>query len=310
MLLLTLLTACTPKINVFKTDGLQWTSFQWYPATMGGRLFEKAAILVQLHLDGQEEGNLWMQLDTGAWNTVFYERPFQLLDSSTYQVKRTTASRPSLVEYDGSIGELPINQGRAMIMHNYGGQYTVLQGDVQFGTIGLDMFDKKVLVLDFPNQRLSVLNSTSQLPPEIASKTNYIPAELVNGRFVVHASVGPQDLELFYDTGASTFPLQVQPSLWPNLTGRTGDEPDNDRYSGPAWGNTLDVVGAPLSDELQFGSYKFSGLMTYFVPDPNWNLRVMSKSDGLIGNALFYDDYTVILDLKDMRFGFAKTSGK
>lgn len=279
---------------------------------MNGQQFDKAALLVPLHLDGQNEGcQLWMQLDTGIWQTVFYERPFQLLNQGAYQVTAGSATHPSQVRYSGSLGDLPLERGQAQIMQGFGSEYPALQGDVSFGSIGLDLFRNYLLVLDFPNQRLAVLDSVDQLPPAWASEVEYVPATIQNGHYVIKSTVETegvtQELQVFYDTGSSSWPLAVKPETWRSLTGRSGEEADNQRFSGPSWGNIWTNIGTALPGSLRLGHQLFNQPMLYYADSDAFNRNVLASLDGIIGNALFYDEYTVILDLKDLRFGFVRT---
>lgn len=302
-MLLCLLTACSGESNVFQTKGVQWTEFQWVPAEIGGKLEEKAAIMLPLKIDGQNEGNLLMQLDTGCWSTVFYELPFQLIDKDAYRVKNTKDGRPLAVQYDGAIGTLPIKRGLAQIKQDYGTPYQQLQGDIYFGTVGLDMFAEHVLVLDFPNQRLCVLDSVSDLPAEIAANSSFAPAGWAQGWFAVEAVAAGRSLDLFFDTGST--PLIVTAELWQQLTGKAEEDQGVERFTGNSWGEQISLLEAPLLGEFSLGDFHAEDISVYQTTSFN-QMFIQVGVDGLIGNALFYDEYVVILDLKEMRFGLAK----
>lgn len=304
-MLLCLLTACSSEFNVFQTEGVQWTPFQWVAAEIGGQREEKAAIMLPLKLDGQDEGNLLMQLDTGVWSTLFDELPFRLIDKGAYRVKSTKNGRPLVVQYDGAIGTLPIKRGLAAIKQDYGTPYEKLQGDIYLGTIGLDMFAKHVLVLDFPNQRLCVLDSISDLPAEIAVNAKFVPAGWAQGWFTVEAVVAGRSLDLFFDTGSSSSSLVVTSELWQQLTGKTESEQDVERLYGDSWGEQISILGAPLLGKLSLGDFCTADVPVYQTASLS-HMFTQVGVDGLLGNALFYDEHIVILDLKEMRFGLAK----
>lgn len=105
------------------------------------------------------------------------------------------------------------------------------------GTAGLDFLAGRVSILDFPNQRLCVLDP-SRVPAELERQAEWSPAQLRNGKLFVTMEVGGKDLEgIFYDTGSSSFPLMVDHEQWKELTGRTGEEESNRRMVASSWGS-------------------------------------------------------------------------
>lgn len=301
---LLLLLSCTGKSISFGADELVWTGFTWFSADLGDGIREKAGMLLPVTIDGHADGKLWMQLDTGIYSSVFYEGPFQGVSIDAYQTLKTDNGRPLAVQFDGYIGDLPITRAQFVVKLNYGNTVEKLEGDVKIGSIGLDIFMGKILVLDFPSQRLAVLNPKEKLPLMI-SQADFIPASLVKGWFVVNGSAGYRNLKLVYDTGSSSFPLWVDPLLWQQLTNLDPIDPTLQRFAASSWGNMITFVGAPIKDHIRLGNYEFSHPKAYFA-DGDMGTPFASI-DGIMGNAMFYDQYIVILDMKDMRFGVVES---
>jgi hypothetical protein len=109
----------------------------------------------------------------------------------------------------------------------------------------------------------------------------------------------------------------LQGQRWRELTGRKGDEEDNDYLEVPAWGGEkVTLVGAKAKGILRLGDLEIEDPMIYFdshIPASGLMrllVRVgirMFRVNGIMGNAPFYDEYTVILDLRQNRFGFLKS---
>ncbi|KAF0194218.1 MAG: hypothetical protein FD169_1951 [Bacillota bacterium] len=285
-------------------DTLQWTDFVWHSAALGDETFEKAAILLPLNMNGLSSGKLWMQLDTGKYGTVFYERPFLALPKRSYSVLERLSFKPSVVSVDAQLGSLQVNNLQATIMRGFGSPVESLEQDVSFGTVGLDLFMGQVLVLDFPSSRLAVAPSIEHIPVELTAKAKYQDVYISGGKLVVPVA-GQEQLSLFFDTGSSIHTMMFEPLVWERLTNRDMSDPTLQSLAGSSWGQETKAVFAEAIGSYQIaGEWFHSPLIS--ATDSSAEHLQFSKSygvAGLIGNALFYDEYVVILDLKAMRFG-------
>jgi hypothetical protein len=275
-------------------DSLAWTPFRWVETNIGGRREPRAAMMVPLRLDGIDE-ELEMQLDLGAPATLLYGRPYGRV-LRAHGLSRVEV--PSAV-IDGTLGGAALRGLRVRVQPDYGdGRRTV-------GTVGADFFEGRVLVIDFPNARLAVLDPAAPLPPELAARTSFVPIDYRNQKLFIPVTLGDSTYRgFFYDTGSSAFPLATTRALWRSLTGRSGDEPDNDRFEVSSWGRRATAVGARASGEMRIGAARLERPMVYFwegVPQldfATWPFPV----EGLFGNAPFFGR-TIVVDLPHRRFG-------
>jgi len=138
--------------------------------------------------------------------------------------------------------------------------------------------------------------------------------------FLEELRFGNQPLTgIFFDTGASTFTLVLlRERLWQKLTGKKGNEKDNHYLEVPAWGEKkVTLVGAKAEGILKLADLEIENPAIYYdshIPASRimsllvrMGIRIFGVN-GIIGNAPFYDEYTVILDLLQSRFGFLKSS--
>lgn len=289
--------------NLF-ADTLQWTDFVWHRATLGEETYEKAAILLPLNIDGLNSGKLWMQLDTGKYDTVFYEMPFLALPKPNYRVLERLSSKPSVVSVNAQLGSLQVNNLQATIMRGFGSPAESLEQDVSFGTIGLDLFMGQVLVLDFPSSRMAVAPSIEHLPAELTAKAKYQDVDKSGGKLIVPVT-GQEQLSLFFDTGSSIHTMMLEPLVWERLTNRHISDPTLQSLTGSSWGQETKAVLAEAVGSYQIAGEWFHSPLISATDSTAEHLQ-FSKSygvAGLIGNALFYDEWVIILDLKNMRFG-------
>jgi len=287
--------------NDIEIKEFSWQPFEWRDYVLGETYYDKAAIFVPIQLE-QSDREFWLQLDTAA-TSVFYETTIDSLD--LYCKTFSKNAKNDAIIFDGKIAGYDTKNAIFATMKNYGQTVTAEDEDVRIGTLGMDFFKDRILVLDFPNNRLAIANSSSQLPAEIVEEVTFSKSEMVRHLFVVNTMVGETPLKIAYDTGSSIFPLHVNQDLWQQFTGREGKETDNIFIEAPAWGNYITLVGAPSKEEMIISDFDLGKPMIFYsekTPDPYKG----SGLDGLMGNAPFFEDYIVILDGIEHRFGLVK----
>ena len=300
-----LLTGCLSRgqVTAASSSDIAWSSFEWVGATIGGERFDKVAILVPLSADTLR-GTYWLQLDTGADAGIWlYTAPLDQL------LRRTGVARDTSHWFEiprGSVGGYVIHD-EAVNIRRYSGD-TIRAGDVhpQIGTLGLNFFRNRVLLLDFPHGRFAILDSATSLPQEIEQHAAWVPAEYRSQKLFLPLTIaGTTNGDYFYDSGASLFPLSTTKELWQAATGRSGAEPDNRTIRVPSFGQQATFVGAPAQGDIAVGSATLERPMIYFMASGperldfrTWGFPV----SGLIGNVLFADEL-VVVDLPHRRFG-------
>lgn len=204
------------------------------------------------------------------------------------------------------IGNYQIENFLCNIKNDFGSVIDNSSNQNQIGSLGLDFFKDKILLLDFPNKRFAIATSDIQLPESITEKVTYHKAELVNNFLVFDLKIDTQTYKFGYDTGASGFPLVVNYDLWKKLTGKVGNEPDITLINAPSWGKTLTLIGSSTKEDV-FLSEKSLGSLEMFYIKEEPNFFKTARIDGLISNASFYEDSLILIDLINMRFGVVKT---
>ena len=183
---------------------------------------------------------------------------------------------------------------------------------VTLGTVGLDFFGQRILVLDFVRQRMAVLDKGVDLPDTVQHRVDFVPLENRNGKMFVAVTLnGHEERGMFYDTGSSLFSLMTTRSRWRELTGRQPEDPANDIWTIKSWGKDAPLVGAPLKGEMCVARACISDPLVYFESSGLEGLdfdRYPYKAAGLFGNVPFDGRFTVIVDVEHGRFGLAAGS--
>jgi hypothetical protein len=178
------------------------------------------------------------------------------------------------------------------------------------GTVGLDLLEGRIVVLDLAGQRFCLNDPDAPGVAALLEKTEFTPARIRDGKLFVEARVGGEAFDdIFYDTGASAFPLQVDLPFWRQLTGRNGDEESNTRWEVRSREKTITFIGAPAAGTLEIGEARIESPMVFFREDePELFAAWEFATRGLIGNVPFLE-HVVVLDLRPdaTRFGLIGT---
>ncbi|MGB8658022.1 MAG: hypothetical protein WCE90_09610 [Candidatus Zixiibacteriota bacterium] len=294
-LLLLAVIGCSPDI--------EWSQFEWIGRSIGDKTFDRTAILVPVKLKHNPK-TLWMQLDTGADITVVYQIPFSQLKYPTQSIQ----GRDDLIALSGMVGNCPFDSLPVFLYKDFGDSLDDKQEHPLIGSVGQDVLGGKILVIDFPKRRFYLSDSVNGALKSLLSRASFVDLSRRNNKLFVHVQIADTSSDdFFYDTGASLFPITTSKAMWQKLTGLQGDEKNNIRMSVPSWGQEAVLIGAPAKGELKFGTLRVTSPMVYF--DTTGMIAFSQgpfQADGLLGNALFYDEYTVILDLIQNRFGILK----
>jgi hypothetical protein len=162
---------------------------------------------------------------------------------------------------------------------------------IKIGTIGADLFQNKVLVLDYPNQRFAICDT---LPDRL--KTFFVNMSLdQHGRVIIPLQLKNKSYRVMFDNGSSIFPLLVSDDKVNSFS--TALSTDTILIS--SWGINHNVIGRPLKEQFQFAGHTFSDITIY--ADYRKDAR-SNDYDAIAGNALFWDK-VVIIDFKNKKFG-------
>lgn len=294
-----LLTPLPARENAPGDAGLTWVPIHWESARIGDRVVEKAALLVPVQLEGKA-AKILVQLDLGADLTQFDAAPYeQLFGKGT-----APHDKPRKMPFTGTFGGARVEHHLFDVLPG-GGEKSSGDEPVLLGTLGADFFQKRILLLDFIGQRIRILEEGGRLPEVLESRATFVPLTVREGRLFVPLSInGKEEGGFFYDTGSSLFTIVTPRSKWQEITGRVGNEPDNEVWRVPSWGREAVMVGAKTQGDVRVGSARLEHPVVFFESSGAENLDAVS----LFGNALFYDRFLVIVDIPGKRFGLIERS--
>ena len=277
------------------------TAFAWWADTANHRAMPHAALLVPVSLPGCPR-TCYLQFDTGA--------PYTLLKSSALEALRAQypATRPVLLAKSDTIRNLSFTLGQSRVLARtirvrpYASISPIPADTSQpyiIGTLGTDLLDGRVLVIDYVRQRFTLCSS---VPDSLLHRTAFVPLEFKERRVLLNAKVKGQAKQLLFDSGSSAFALLTSPSNWqqmaqPGAVARTA--------SVNSWVKIMTSHTIATAAHLQFGTITVPlGTVTYIEGTSFTDQMLMrfSGMGGMLGNEPFVQ-HTIILDVKGGRFG-------
>jgi hypothetical protein len=295
-----------------KNLNLPWIRFIWESDSLAGRYFDKVGMSIPIKID-EIPYAFTAQLDLGAVHTVFYGKslaPYlQMFPELTSKLDTTLIQ--GYVGYDAcrifqhinlyldkvQFRDIPVGHyadfGDSISMES---AKTVTPKHI--GTIAPDLFQGKILVIDYPNQRLCVLDS---MPTVFQKKPDFVPFKIRNGRIKIPFLIGLIEKDLLFDTGSSLFPVFTSKENSHFFTEPTS--PIVDSIIGNQWKQTIRLNGQKITKDIKFGKHKMKRSMVYSLDDKGQKqFEDEENIIGITGNVYFLNGL-VIIDYKNKKFG-------
>ena len=284
-----------------------WIPFQWHGDSIGTKYFDKLAIVVPVKIDNLPY-NFGLQLDLGAVETLFYEKNISEILSTHPDLKQkidTTSTfwinnskNPMMKNINLNLGNIDLGLRNIGLYKNFGNSIVIdstNEKPILIGTLAPDIFKNKILIIDYPNNRLCIQDSI----PTTLQKTSFSNFEQQNGRIFIHFQIDGQDERLMFDTGSSMFSLITTPRRARKIANRK----IVDQLEVNSWGKKLTIYEKTIDKEIIFGSNKIVSSKVYYCNNFNFKLLYfMLKIWGITGNANFLNN-VVIIDYKNQKFG-------
>jgi hypothetical protein len=167
------------------------------------------------------------------------------------------------------------------------------------GTIGADLIDGKVAIIDYPHCRLTISNTIPEKLMRHIALTSFIYS---NRSVLIPAKVKDKKTILYFDTGSSMFELLTDKETCNRLS-----IPNAKiwQYTVKSWDKFLIANTLPSNDSIELGNTTIPiHSSTYMEVISSSQIERMSKMGigGMTGNKLFLN-YILVLDTKNHKFG-------
>lgn len=296
-------------------DTLPWIHFSWSSGNLGGRLIEKTAMIVPLKIEELPYA-FEAQFDLGACSTMIYGKafaPYLAMASDIREKIDTTqtvflqgASYPCFADLSIQLDGVEFPNRRVVFFEDFGTEMTkdsLCTSTIKhIGTIAADLFEGKILIIDYKNQILCGIES---LPSDWEQRVEFVDIEYVKESNLVFLplQIGDITYRVMFDTGSSIFPLLSSLSKIARIS-----NPDRcvDSLTVLSWGKPVDVYGYIPDVKIMLGKEELDNSLPVYGSDM-LNDKNLDRSGywGLTGNRYFLDK-TIVIDYKNRRFGILK----
>jgi len=167
------------------------------------------------------------------------------------------------------------------------------------GTIGADLIDGKVVIIDYPGRRLTI---SQTIHPKLRQRiilTNFIYS---NRRVLLPAKIKGKETNLYFDTGSSMFELLTNKETCYQLAVPNALAT---QYKVESWGKLLTANTIASNESIELANVKIKiHSSTYIDGVNNSQIEQMLKMGigGMTGNKLFLN-HVLVLDTKNSKFG-------
>jgi hypothetical protein len=277
--------------------------FRWDTTFMNNELNPYSAMLLPVTIPGCTP-TFYMQFDLGSPVSLFYLNKLNAIHTRFNNMAVQHQNKKYYLQhYTFQIGAMPVT-ARQISVRQYDSTGIDWNSNkpVIIGTIGADLIEDKVVLLDYPRQTIYLSDT---IPTAIADKVQLSPFTFEQRRLLLPAVIDHKKKNIFFDTGSSAFELLTDESTFSHLS-KKGVPVDS--FTVNSWNNTLYAFSAPTDYSIQFGTVQIPlNKLTYIKGTAFWQRALMKLSNigGMTGNKLFVNKL-LVLDTKNQRFGIAE----
>lgn len=277
---------------------LSTISFEWQGDSVHSKWEAHTAMIIPVKLKNGPR-LFYMQFDLGAPSSVFYKNKMDAIGAK-YPGVIPLENNNRISEYNFWIDRTPAI-AREILVKQFDSTSIDWKKDGKeiIGTIGTDLIDHRVVVLDYPGKKIHILPS---VPPRLKRKLSFSNFTYVNKSVLLPATINAKETLLFFDTGSSMFELLTNKKTCLQLA-MPGAKPEQHQVK--SWDRTLTANTYASSANINIANTKLSlASVTYMEGASHAQVERMLKAGigGMTGNKLFLH-HVLILDTRSQQFG-------
>lgn len=270
----------------------------WKGDSLRGQWEPHLALLIPVTIPGCPQ-TFYMQFDTGAPYSLFYGNKLQAIHRKYPATNAPGSPGDSLVYYPFKAGPLPITARQIAVrsFDSSGIDWKNKRIPQIIGTLGADLLENKVIIIDYPRKSLFIGDS---LPANLQQLqlTSFLFAMR---RILIPATIEGKNTILYFDTGSSAFELLTDKATCYKLA---ADSSQPIQYPVQSWGKTLTANTLVTHVSITVGGLAIPvhhATWIEGVSDAQVNQMMKMGIGGMTGNKLFLS-YKLVLDTKNKKF--------
>lgn len=275
----------------------QTMHFKWEKDSIGNKLIDNIAMSVPFTIENKTYP---FQFDLGANYTMIYDKCFE--NTKFLKAKKMDPNTEAAGHKTFFIENQSFNIEEYIIKdYKLHGILNFERGEV-CGVVGADIFQNKYVVIDFPNNKITVSN---ELDKKLKSKADFVNIEVKNHKPVLPLKIDGKIYHFQYDSGASIFSMVSYKQNFADLINQSKYKEELNLRN---FNNPLVVKAVETEKKIQIGNKKFN-IQEFWYTDEDYFSLKHDGIDGIIGN-VFFMDKVIIIDFINKKFGIAEGKNK
>lgn len=270
----------------------------WKGDNINGKWEPHAALLLPVQLKNCP-GTFFMQFDTGVPSSIFYKNKLQAIRLKYPHAVPGNDDDSVLLNFSFKTGRMPVRAKQIALK-----QFDSTRIDWRsknrveiIGTIGTDLIDNKVVIIDYPGRQLVISDSLpAALRQESLSNFMYMRRSIL-----LPATLKGNTVMLYFDSGSSMFELLTSKTNAESMAAPNGTVITNKVKS---WDKYVTATSIASNDSISISNKRIPvHYATYIEGVSNSQVTQMLQLGigGLTGNKLFLQ-HRMVLDTKNKKF--------
>ncbi|MGM1431253.1 hypothetical protein ACS126_18505 [Sphingobacterium lactis] len=242
-----------------------------------------------------------MQFDSGSPYSLLYKNKLDAIQLKYPGSIPSDQRDGKLVNFSFQADQLPIIAKEIVVKQfdDSAIDWKSENGVEIIGTIGTDLIDGKVAIIDYPNKKLTISQTVPERLMQDMTLSNFIYS---NRSILLPVKINSKETILYFDSGSSMFELLTDKETSKQLA-LPNAKPM--QYKVNSWGRYLTAHTIASNSTIEIANISIPiGASTYIEGISDSQIEQMSKMGigGMTGNKLFLD-YILVLDTKNHKFG-------
>lgn len=258
-----------------------------------------AVLLLPIKFEGIPQ-TFYMQFDTGSPSTLLRKQTMISIQKK-YPNQISFDSNDARIEQGFHLGEMKVFS-KKMKLYDRGSQpinWSDTSKIIVVGTLGADMIDKKITVMDFKN---SCVFFGDKVPKDYQTNLKWEKLIYKKRRTMFPAVVAGKKGKMMHDTGTSGFELITNKKTWKKLSKKNAIPVE--AFKVRSWKRQLTAYNIESDGVLNFPTDTISLAQVTYIKGASFMQNALMRSlgmGGMIGNQVFMDR-VLVLDCMNKKY--------
>lgn len=295
-----------PENQLVLPAGTSTIPFIWQGDSIGGQWEAHAAMLIPVRL-AHCPRRFYMQFDLGSPYSMLYRNKLAAIQRRYPQILPPGEPGRKLKDISFNAGETPVI-ARKIAVEQF--DSTAIDWNDEdhmdiIGTIGTDLIDGKVAVIDYPGCQLSI---SPVVPAALLPHLSLVDFTYVRRSILLPVKLQGNAKMIFFDTGSSMYELLTDEHTCRQLAVHNTAHL---RHRVKSWNKHITANSFASDETIEIAGKKIPlRYATYMEGVSNAQVEQMAKMGiaGMTGNKLFLN-YKLVLDTRNKKFGLIHAFG-